>query len=117
MSEAYLAASKNEAAKWQAFGNINDLGQKRIADMDQGRVSFQVVSQAPGPDILFTPTICSASNDQLVDAIKQHPDRLAGFATLSMSKPIKAELELEKAVVEYGFKGALINNHVRLQYC
>lgn len=112
MSEAYLAASSGGAAKWQAFGNIQDLGQRRLDDMDKGKVSLQVISQAPGPEHLFTPTICRASNDQLHEAIKDKPRRLAGFATLSMSSPKKAVLELEKAVSEYGFKGALINNHV-----
>lgn len=112
MSSAYLAASKGGHTKFQSFKNVEDLGDARISDMDKGKISLQVVSLSPGPPDLFTPKICQLSNDQLYQGIRSSRGRLAGFATLPMSDIPHAVLELEKAVQDYGFKGALVNNHV-----
>src|SRR6202042_2396069 len=53
------------------------------------------------------------ANDYLARAIAPHPDRLAAVATLPPPAPEAAAGELERAVNELGFKGALINGHVR----
>jgi uncharacterized protein len=49
------------------------------------------------------------ANDQLAAAIAAHPDRFAGFATLPTPDPQAAAEELERAVHQLGFKGAMIN--------
>ena len=61
-------------------------------------------------------TVARASNDFLVDAVKRNPTRFAAFATLPTAIPDKAVEELERTVREYGFKGAMINGHVRGRY-
>jgi predicted TIM-barrel fold metal-dependent hydrolase len=52
-------------------------------------------------------------NDQFARKIAARPDRFAGFAHLPASIPEAAADELERTVVEYGFKGALISGTVR----
>ena len=50
------------------------------------------------------------ANDQLAAAVRAHPDRFAGFATLPTADPQAAADELERAAVELGFVGALVNS-------
>jgi hypothetical protein len=61
-------------------------------------------------------TLARESNDQLAEAVRRHPSRFAGFATLPTAVPGTAADELERTVREYGFKGALINGHVKGRY-
>jgi predicted TIM-barrel fold metal-dependent hydrolase len=56
------------------------------------------------------------ANDFLADAIKRHPTRFAGFASLPIQAPDKAAEELERCVRTLGFKGANINGHARGRY-
>jgi predicted TIM-barrel fold metal-dependent hydrolase len=50
------------------------------------------------------------ANDQLAGAVRAHPDRFAGFATLPAADPPAAADELERAVRELGLIGALVNS-------
>ena len=88
--------------------NILEVGRVRIANMDQGGVSLQVISSIPN---LEDPDICRQTNEQLAAAIKRHPTRFAGFACLPMRDPDAAAKELEYCVKTLGFVGALIPNH------
>jgi len=56
------------------------------------------------------------ANDRLADAVRRHPSRFAGFATLPTVAPEIAADELERMVREHGFKGAVINGHTRDRY-
>jgi 2,3-dihydroxybenzoate decarboxylase len=49
------------------------------------------------------------ANDRLYEATKRHPDRFAGFAALPTAEPVAAADELERAVTQLGFKGAMIH--------
>ncbi|MGB6537406.1 MAG: amidohydrolase family protein [Xanthobacteraceae bacterium] len=103
-----------------AGDKINDLDQ-RLADMDRHGISVQVLSRAGisrGPSaemfedaeaVVFAKTY----NDLLAERIAARPDRFAAFAHLAASVPEAAADELERSVVEYGFKGALISGMVR----
>jgi uncharacterized protein len=51
------------------------------------------------------------ANDVLAAAVREHPDRFAGFATLPTSDPAAAADELSRAVGELGFLGAMVNGH------
>ena len=99
---------------------LDDLGDERLADMDSGGVDVQVVSHgAPGTEQLEPHQaipLAREVNDYLAQAIAPHRDRLAAFATLPTAAPAQAADELERAVNELGFKGALINGHVRGQF-
>lgn len=99
---------------------ISDLGDGRIAAMDEAGVDLAVLSlaapgveQLDGPDAVRLARDC---NDQLAGAVGRYPDRLAGFATLPLSAPQRAAEELERAVRQLGFPGAVINGHSRGRY-
>ena len=90
---------------------LRDLGDIRVKDLDNGRCNLQVLSHIGGP----TPVKeCIASNDRLAAACKKYPDRFAGFANLSMQDPDAAVKELDRAVKDLGFVGALLNNHTEV---
>jgi uncharacterized protein len=96
---------------------LDDVGAQRLADMDAGGIDVQVLSHgAPGTEQLEPERaipLAREANDYLAQSIAPHPDRLAAFATLPTAAPSEAADELERAVAELGFKGALINGHVR----
>jgi uncharacterized protein len=99
---------------------LDDLGDQRLAEMDAGGIDVQVLSHgAPGTEQLEADEaipLAHEANDYLARSIAPHPDRLAAFATLPTAAPAEAADELERAVTELGFKGALINGHVRGQF-
>jgi hypothetical protein len=102
------------------LGQLSDVGDRRISDMDAAGIDMQVLSlTSPGSEQLEgdeAVAVSRASNDFLADAVKRNPTRLAAFATLPTALPGKAVEELERTVREYGFKGAMINGHVRGRY-
>ncbi|KAN0098477.1 amidohydrolase 2 [Hyaloscypha variabilis] len=102
-------------AMWKVFPewkqNLSDHATKRIADMDSGHISFQVMSHLPGIGST-NPRGCTAANNEMAAAIKQNPTRLGGFAVLPLAYPEEAARELERAVKELGLLGALIDNHL-----
>ncbi|KAF7845632.1 hypothetical protein BT93_L1501 [Corymbia citriodora subsp. variegata] len=85
------------------------LNQPRLKDMDAGGVSLQILSHGP---LDATLEACRLANDELAEACKARPSRLAGFAMLPMTHPEEAADELERCVKEHKFPGALINNHL-----
>jgi uncharacterized protein len=93
---------------------LRDLGSLRLADMDASGIDVQVISHvAPaaqghaGAEGLVR---AREANDQLAAAVRARPDRFAGFATLPTADPQAAADELERATVELGFVGALVNS-------
>jgi 2,3-dihydroxybenzoate decarboxylase len=96
---------------------LGDLGDLRLREMDAAGIDMQVLSEAePGaqnlaPDLAVS--LARASNDLLAKAVKRHPDRFAGFATLPTPDPAAAAKELERAVRELGFCGAMIHGSTR----
>lgn len=99
---------------------ISDLGDGRIAAMDEAGVDLAVLSlAAPGVEQLDPQDavrLARACNDELAEAIGRHPGRLAGFAVVPTGAPDTGADELERAVSELGFAGALINGHNRGRY-
>ena len=99
---------------------IQDLGGQRIADMDASGIDMQVLSlTSPGVQIFDAPTgtaIARASNDELADAIRRHPQRFAGLAAIAPHDPAGAVAELDRAVTRLGLKGAIVNSHTHGEY-
>src|ERR1700753_3064960 len=93
---------------WTALPKLQNLGDERIKDMDAGSVEVQVISHAPA---LADAEECRQGNDELAKAYREKPRRFPVFAILPMWEPEAAAAELERAVKDLGFVGALINNH------
>lgn len=97
-----------------------DLGEGRLRQMDLIGLDMMVLSvSSPGAQGLPPAQAVELSrqaNDRLAAAVKAHPDRLAGFATLPTPDPAAAVRELERAVQELGFPGALINGRTGDKY-
>ena len=86
------------------------LGDQRIHDMDQGKVSMQVISHTTASESPLK--LCKHANDQIYKGVSEHKDRFAGFAMLPMHDPKAASEELRRCVTELHFVGALVTNHV-----
>ena len=99
---------------------LQDLGDGRIAEMDAAGIDVQVLSlTAPGTEQLppdEARALASEANAALAEAIGRHPDRFAGFAVVPTPDPERAADELERAVRQLGFKGAVVNGHVGGRY-
>src|SRR6266516_1972211 len=92
---------------------LNDLGELRLREMDEAGIDLQVLSHgAPSTQRLDAETavwMCRGVNDRLAQAISAHPDRFAGFAALPTPDPQAAADELERTVISFGFKGAMVH--------
>lgn len=123
-----VAAWDRLEARWRdpvtAISSGTDVGRKlasldeeRLADMDEAGIDASVLSlTTPG---LFdlepaeAVALQTAVNDQVADAVRRHPERLQGFATLAPQRPEDAAAELDRAVRHLGFHGALIFGRTR----
>jgi hypothetical protein len=113
-------ALKSSGRDADFFDRLSDVGDKRLAEMDKAGIDMQVLSlQYPGTEqseeadaIAMT----QEANDFLHEAVKKHPTRFAGLATLPTAAPDRAAEELERRVRQQGFKGAIINGHNRGRY-
>jgi gamma-resorcylate decarboxylase len=89
----------------------------RLEDMDRCGVERMVVSLTqPGiqgiPDRAIAVDTAKRMNDDLVEHfLAVHPNRFAGFAAVALQDVRAAGDELERAVSQLGFKGALINGY------
>jgi predicted TIM-barrel fold metal-dependent hydrolase len=93
---------------------LRDLGGLRLADMDAHGIDLQIISHVapgaqglPGPEALAR---AREANDLLAAAVQAHPGRFAGFATLPTADPDAAAAELDRAIAQLGFAGALVNS-------
>jgi predicted TIM-barrel fold metal-dependent hydrolase len=129
VSPGFLAGpGKDFAAQLRSRGprgirmdeQLQDIGDKRIAEMDAAGIDMQVLSlNSPGVEQAEAAeqlSIAVESNDFLAEAVKKRPSRFAAFAILPTAVPDKAAEELERRVRQQGFKGALINGHTRGRY-
>ncbi|KAI9762977.1 MAG: hypothetical protein M4579_000040 [Chaenotheca gracillima] len=117
LEEHFVSSAVQEASpdddrfKMGNLDKLTSLQDERLQDMNRGNVSVQVISHAPTTSPSSV-DICQRANLQLSDAVKSHPSRFEGFAMLPMKDPTAAAQELTRCVKEYGFVGALIDNHL-----
>jgi 5-carboxyvanillate decarboxylase len=99
---------------------LEDLGERRLADMDATGIAMQIVSlTAPGVQIFDADTaagLARSANDELAAAIAKHPTRYTGLAAIAPQNPAAAAKELERAVQKLGLKGAIVNSHTHGEY-
>ncbi len=99
---------------------LQDLGERRLADMDASGIDRQIISlTSPGLQVFDADTataLATEYNDSLAEAIRQHPDRFSGLAAVAPQNPAAAAAELERAVSTLGLRGAIINSHTQGEY-
>lgn len=96
---------------------LDDLGQGRIALMDESGVDVQVLSVTtpalhnlePAKSVI----LARRTNDLVAATIANYPTRFRGFATLPTAAPEDAALELERSVQHLGFAGAMLCGRTR----
>jgi 5-carboxyvanillate decarboxylase len=102
------------------FERLQDLDERRIADMDASGIDTQILSlTSPGVQVFEAAdavALAETFNDQLAAAIGRHPGRYAGLAAIAPQDPARAARELERGVRRLGLRGAIINSHTRGEY-
>ena len=113
-------AGKFKESKTGFPEGIYDLGDGRIAAMDEAGIDVSILSYPPPTAEALEPSLSKEltrkANDALAAAVSKYPDRLHGFATLPMLDPAAAARELERTVRDMGFVGALINSNINGRY-
>ncbi len=103
------------------LGVLPDLGDRRIAIMDQNRIDYSVLSIAgPGVQVEKDAAVAlrksKSANDFLAKEIQKRPSRYGGFAHLAMQNPVAAADELERAMHDLNLQGAMINGQTNGEY-
>ena len=93
---------------------LSDFEDRRLRLMDQAGIEMMVLSlNAPAvqamPDVARATQVARAANDFLAQQVARRPDRFAGMAALPMQDPALAAAELERCIVELGFRAALVH--------
>ena len=88
-----------------------DIGAGRIAEMDKHGIDTQILSYSNPPQDAPADRqvqLTRKANDKLAEAVRANPSRFGGFASLPWQHPQAAAEELERAVKELGFVGAML---------
>lgn len=91
----------------ELYGDI----ETRLVDMDQYGITKQILSAPVCAGLLpkeEAAAVVSDANNELAQTVKMYPDRFGAFAVLPWSAPEAAARELERAVNELGFQGAIL---------
>lgn len=99
----------------QLSARLPDFTEHRLPEMDKAGIDIQVLSlTVPGLQVDIEADLARSNarfvNDYTADVIAKHPDRFRGFAALPLQDPSAAATELERAVNQLGFCGALVND-------
>lgn len=90
---------------------------RRLKAMDAQGVTVHALSLMPPmvywADAALGGRLARVVNDAMAEAIRAHPDRLTGLATLPLQAPDAALAELERAVSELGLRGVYLGTNVR----
>ncbi len=139
MIEAYFKLIDNDPqvdpglkSAWGYFGRnatprainirerLQDLGTRRIADMDAAGIDRQIIAlTSPGTQIFDTDTarnIAVLANDRLAEATRNYPERFTGLTAIAPQDPGHAAREIERGVNHLGFRGVIINSHTNGEY-
>src|SRR5262249_31142492 len=79
-----------------------DFDAGRLKVMDDNNVDMHLLSHtAPGVQMFDADTgtaMAALSNDRIAEAVRKHPTRFAGLATVAPQDPKRAALEMERAI-------------------
>ena len=99
---------------------LADIDGERLVSMDATGITMQVLSvDTLGASLLSpseAPAFAMRYNDLIARKIAGHPDRFTAFAELPFKAPSAAADELERAVKDLGFKGAMVRGTTEEQF-
>jgi aminocarboxymuconate-semialdehyde decarboxylase len=94
---------------------IDDVGARRIAEMDEAGIDMEVLSINPAwyrAERDLAAQVIKIQNEKLAEFCGKYPDRFAAFASLALQFPDLAVQQLEEGMKKYGLKGAAIGGSV-----
>jgi 2,3-dihydroxybenzoate decarboxylase len=114
-------APKPPRSKEEVQKRLADFDQLRLETMDQAGIEMAVLSATnPGVqaerDLETAIRLAGETNDFLAEEIRKRPQRYSGFAHLPTQNGDAAAAELERAIKDLGFKGAMINGQTHGRY-
>ena len=96
---------------------LDDLGEHRLALMDESGVDVQVLSVTTPAlhnlDPEASVSLARRTNDLIAATVAKYPARFQGFATLPTAAPEEAALELERSVTRLGLMGTMLCGRTR----
>jgi predicted TIM-barrel fold metal-dependent hydrolase len=96
---------------------LGDLGEQRLALMDESGVDIQVLSVTTPALHNLEPeesiALARRTNDLVAATVAKYPTRFQGFATLPTAAPEEAATELERGVRGLGFMGSMLCGRTR----
>ena len=113
--------TRNDAIFADIERRLVDFGDVRLAAMDSAGIDMSVLSlTTPGvqgeKDKAVAVRLARQANDFLASEIQKRPQRYGGFAAVAMQDPAAAADELQRAVKDLKFGGALINGQTNGHY-
>ena len=114
----WLAATRLGTTPERArrLGDLDDL---RLADMDRDGMTMQVTGSTAVQavtDVAKAIDLAKRSNDAQAALVEKHRGRLAAFASIPTQDPKAAAAELERAVTQLGFKGAMVGGRANGEF-
>jgi 5-carboxyvanillate decarboxylase len=99
---------------WGSAQSLEQIEQ-RLKDMDSNGIDMQVLSSVFHNERL-SPSDAAAlarrMNDELSKVVEKYPKRFFAFAAISHQDAEAAAKEMERAVKQLGFRGAIISEHL-----
>ena len=97
-----------------------DLDGERLKIMDESDIDMAVLAMTSTGVQQFeadeAARVAENGNDLLAEAIKRHPGRYAGLATIPVQDPKRAVKEMERAITKLKLNGVMINSHTNGEY-
>lgn len=115
-----LGSFGQSAAMQRMAPKLEDITGDRLKSMDDNDISMQVLSvDSSGANLLNAekgPAFATEYNNMIADKIVKFKNRFTAFAHLPMTAPLAAADELERAVKELNFRGAMIRGLTQDQF-
>lgn len=110
--EEVLRSFGQSPAMQKILPKLKDITNERLTSMNENGIAMQVLSvDSFGANMLNTensPAFAFRYNNLIAEKIADYPERFTAFANLPMTAPLAAAGELERAVKDLGFRGAMI---------
>ncbi|MDR3680725.1 MAG: amidohydrolase family protein [Flavipsychrobacter sp.] len=120
ISQEALGGFGQSAAMQRIAPKLADITGERLRSMDINGITMQVLSvDSAGANLLSAqegPAFATQYNDMIAERIAGFENRFTAFAHLPMTAPLAAADELERAVKEYHFRGAMIRGLTQDQF-